>query len=122
MAEQLPETALERMTADERAKERVERQMVLVAIPRRMLLQKYLAFAAELSMELQESLEDLLVAANALPGEPAEVQPAKVQVIQAGRRSLEKANRVVKISYIAAKEGGDAAPRGSLIRSLLTPA
>ncbi len=47
--------------------------------------------------------------ANALPGEPAEAQTAKVRVIQAGRTSLEKANRAVKILYVAAKEGGDAA-------------
>jgi hypothetical protein len=86
MAEQLPETVFERMTADECAKERVERQKMLVAIPRRTV-------------------------ANALPGEPAEVQPAKVRVTQAGRGSLEKANRAVKISYVAAKEGGDAAPQ-----------
>ncbi len=111
MAEQLPESAFERMTADERAKERVERQKVLVGIPRGTLLQKYYAFTAELSVELQESLEDLLVTANALPGEPAEAQTAKARVIQAGRASLEKANRAVKILYVAAKEGGDAAQR-----------
>jgi hypothetical protein len=111
MAEQLPESAFERMTADERAKERVERQKVLVGIPRGTLLQKYHAFTAELSVELQESLEDLLVTANALPGELAEAQTAKVRVIQAGRASLEKANRAIKILYVAAKEGGDAAQR-----------
>ncbi len=52
MADQLPESAFERMTADERAKERVERQKVLVGIPRGTLLQKYHAFTAELSVEL----------------------------------------------------------------------
>jgi hypothetical protein len=111
MADQLPESAFERMTADERAKERVERQKVLVGIPRSTLLQKYHAFTAELSVELQESLEDLLLTANALPGEAAEAQAAKARVIQAGRASLEKANRAVKILYVAAKEGGDAAQR-----------
>jgi hypothetical protein len=111
MADQLPESAFERMTADERAKERVERQKVLVGIPRSTLLQKYHAFTAELSVELQESLEDLLVTANALPGEAADAQAAKARVIQAGRASLEKANRAVKILYVAAKEGGDAAQR-----------
>jgi hypothetical protein len=111
MAEQLPESAFERMTAEERAKERVERQKVLVGIPRGTLLQKYHAFAAGLSVELQESLEDLLVAANALPGEAAGAQAAKARVIQAGRGSLERANRAVKILYVAAMEGGDAAQR-----------
>jgi hypothetical protein len=47
-------------------------------------------------------------AANALPGKPAE---AKMRVMQAGRGSLEKANRAVKILYVAAKEGGDADQR-----------
>jgi hypothetical protein len=108
------------MTADERAKERVERQKVLVGIPRGTLLQKYHAFTVELSVELQESLEDLLVTANALSGEPAEAQTAKVRVIQAaGRASLEKANRAVKILYVAAKEGGDGLS-GSSIRNPLS--
>ena len=34
MADQLPETAFERMTADERARERLERQKVLVGLPK----------------------------------------------------------------------------------------
>jgi hypothetical protein len=114
MAEQLPESAFERMTADKCSKERVERQKMLMAIPRRMLLQKYLALAAELSMVLQESLEDLLVAANALPDEPVEVQPAKVRVIQAGRGSLEKAKRAVKISLRCGQGGGRRCPPDDL--------
>jgi uncharacterized membrane protein len=68
MAEQLPESAYERMSADERAKERLERQKMLVSLPKENLEQKYMAFAATLSVEAQENLEDLLLMANALPG------------------------------------------------------
>jgi hypothetical protein len=68
MAEQLPESAYERMSADERAKERLERQKMLVSLPKGNLEQKYMAFAATLYVEVQENLEDLLLMANALPG------------------------------------------------------
>ena len=71
MAEQLPESVYERMTADERAKERLERQKLLVSLPKSSLEQKYMAFVATLTVEVQENLEDLLLLANALPGAPA---------------------------------------------------
>ncbi len=70
MAEQLPDSAYERMSADERAKERLERQKMLVSLPKGNLEQKYMAFAATLSVEVQENLEDLLLMANALPWGP----------------------------------------------------
>jgi hypothetical protein len=49
MAEQLPESAYERMSADKRAKERLERQKLLVSLPKASLDQKYMAFAATLT-------------------------------------------------------------------------
>jgi len=58
MAEQLPESGYERMTADERAKERLERQKLLVSLPKASLEQKYMAFVATLTVEVQENLED----------------------------------------------------------------
>jgi hypothetical protein len=111
MAEQLPESAYERMSADERAKERLERQKMLVSLPKGNLEQKYMAFAATLSVEAQENLEDLLLMANALPGAPAAVADGKNRLIQAGRGALERASRAHKIALIAAKEGPDTAQR-----------
>jgi hypothetical protein len=46
------------MTADERAKERLERQKLLVSLPKASLEQKYMAFVATLTVEVQENLED----------------------------------------------------------------
>jgi hypothetical protein len=111
MAEQLPESAYERMTADERAKERLERQKMLVSLPKGKLEQNYMAFAATLSVEIQESLEDLLLMANALPGAPAAVAEGKNRLIQASRGALERASRAHKIAIIAAKEGPDTAQK-----------
>jgi hypothetical protein len=109
MAEQLPESAYERMSADERAKERLERQQLLVSLPKASLEQKYMAFAATLTVEVQENLEDLLLLANALPGAPAAVADGKNRLIQASRGALERARRTHKIALIAAKEGPDTA-------------
>lgn len=99
------------MSADERAKERLERQKMLVSLPKGNLEQKYMAFAATLSVEAQENLEDLLLMANALPGAPAAVADGKNRLIQAGRGALERASRAHKIALIAAKEGPDTAQK-----------
>ena len=111
MAEQLPESVYERMTADERAKERLERQKLLVCLPKASLEQKYMVFAATLTVEVQENLEDLLLLANALPGAPAAVADGKNRLIQAGRGALERAGRTHKIALVGAKEGPDTAQR-----------
>ncbi len=84
---------------------------MLVSLPKENLEQKYMAFAATLSVEAQENLEDLLLMANALPGAPAAVADGKNRLIQAGRGALERASRAHKIALIAAKEGPDAAQR-----------
>ncbi len=52
MAEQLPESAYERMTVDYRAKERVERQKMLVSLPKGKLEQSYTAFASTLTVDI----------------------------------------------------------------------
>jgi hypothetical protein len=92
------------MSADERAKERLERQKLLVSLPKASLEQKYMAFAATLTVEVQENLEDLLLMANALPGAPAAVADGKNR-----RGALERAGRTHKFALIAAKEGPDTA-------------
>ena len=111
MAEQLPESGYERMTADERAKERLERQKLLVSLPKASLEQKYMAFVATLTVEVQENLKYLLLLANALPGAPAAVVDGKNRLIQAGRGALERAGRTHKIALVGAKEGPDTAQR-----------
>jgi hypothetical protein len=117
MAEQLPESATEQMSADERAKERVERQKVLVAIPRGTLLQKYHTFAAELSVELKESLEDLLVAANALPGKNRQ-RPRCESSRREGAPWRRPTGQSRSCTWRPRK--GETPTRGSSIRSLLS--
>jgi hypothetical protein len=109
MAEQIPESAYERMSADEWAKERLERQKLLVSLPKVSLEQKYMAFAATLTVEVQENLEDLLLLPNSLPGAPAAVADGKKLLIQASRGALERAGRTHKIALIDTKEGPDTA-------------
>jgi hypothetical protein len=111
MAEQLPESMFERMSAKERAKERLERQKMLDSLPKGTLEQNYMAFAAGLNVDIQASLEDLLLLAHALPEVPAPVLEAKNRLVQASRRTLEKTSRAYKIALIAAKEGPDSAQR-----------
>ncbi len=67
MAAQIPETPYERMTADERAKERLDRQKMLVSLPKGDLRESYLTFVAGLNVDVRESLEDMLLLANTLP-------------------------------------------------------
>ena len=98
MAEQLPESAYERMSVDERAKERLERQKMLVSLPRGNLEQKYMAFTTTLSVEVQENREGLLLMANALPGAPVAVADGKNRLIQASRGALERISRAHKIA------------------------
>jgi hypothetical protein len=64
MAAQIPETAYERMTADERAKERLDRQKMLVSLPKGDLRESYLTFVAGLNVDVRESLEDMLLLVN----------------------------------------------------------
>jgi hypothetical protein len=49
------------MTAKVRAKDRLERQKMLICLPKSKLEQNYMAFRATLNGELLESLEDLLL-------------------------------------------------------------
>jgi len=111
MAAQIPETAYERMTADERAKERLDRQKMLVSLPKGDLRESYLTFVAGLNVDVRESLEDMLLLANTLPDGTAAALAAKARVVQAARMTLEKVGRLHKISLVAAKDGADIAHR-----------
>ncbi len=57
MAEQLPETPFERASQDARDKERLDRQKVLVSLPRGKSEQAILALLAEKTVEAHEELE-----------------------------------------------------------------
>ena len=61
MAEQLPETPFERASQDARDKERLDRQKVLVSLPRGKPEQAILAQLAEKTAEAHEELEDGLL-------------------------------------------------------------
>jgi hypothetical protein len=61
MAEQLPETPFERVSEDARDKERLDRQKVLVSLPRSKPEQVILALLAEKTAEVHEEQEDVLL-------------------------------------------------------------
>jgi hypothetical protein len=100
MAEPLPETSFERATQEARDKERLERQKLLVSLPRSKPEQNILAHLAEKLAELREETEDMLLWATTVEG--AAVRTRLVQ----GLRSLGAKNaQLLKTSMIAAKEG-----------------
>jgi ribosomal protein L17 len=103
---QLPESNFEKMTAEAREKERLERQKMLVSLPQAKVEQEYLAAAATKVVELREIIEDLVLAAN-------EVTDAaqKQKLVQGTRGALEKMARLHRMSLVAAKEGPDCAQR-----------
>jgi hypothetical protein len=64
MAAALPESSFERMTAEAREKERLERQKMLLSLPRGKVEQQYLASVAEKAVDLREAAGDLVLVAN----------------------------------------------------------
>ncbi len=92
---------------------------MFVSLPKENLEQKYMAFAATLSVEVQENLEDLLLMANALPGAPAAVADGKNRLIQVGRGALEQASRLTRLPS-SRRRRGLIRPSGFSIRSRLT--
>ena len=103
---QLPESNFEKMTAEAREKERLERQKMLVSLPKAKVEQEYLASAAAKVVDLREDIEDLVLVAN-------EVTDAalKLKLVQGTRGVLEKMARLHRMSLVAAKEGPDCAQR-----------
>ncbi len=103
---QLPESNFVKMTAEAREKECLERQKMLVSLPKAKVEQEYLASAAAKVVDLREDIEDLVLVAN-------EVTDAalKLKLVQGTRGVLEKMARLHRMSLVAAKEGPDCAQR-----------
>jgi hypothetical protein len=100
MAELLPETAFERASQEARDKERLERQKLLVSLPRGKPEQSILAHMAEKIAVVREEAEDLLLLAATV--ETAAMRNRLVQ----GLRSLGAKNaQLLKTALVAAKEG-----------------
>jgi hypothetical protein len=98
--EPLPETAFERASQEARDRERLDRQKLLVSLPRGKPEQSILAHLAERIAEVREEAEDLLLLAGTV--EPAAMRNRLVQ----GLRSLGVKNaQLLKTSLVAAKEG-----------------
>jgi hypothetical protein len=100
MAEQLPETPFERATKDERDKERLERQKILVALPRGKPEQAILSMLAEKTAEAHEELEDVLVLLAT-----EDLNTVKARLVQHLRGLCAKTARLFKVEQVAAKEG-----------------
>jgi hypothetical protein len=106
MAAALPESSFERMTAEAREKERLERQKMLVSLPRSKVEQQYLASVAEKVVDLREAAEDLVLVA----GEET-VDALKVRLVQGSRAVLDMAAKLHRMSLVAAKDGPDCAQK-----------
>lgn len=106
MAAQLPETSFERMTAEARDKERLDRQKMLVSLPKSKPDQEYLAAVASKIVDLREAAEDLVLVAN-----EETVEALKVRLVQGTRAVMEQAAKLHSMSLVAAKEGPDMAQK-----------
>ena len=100
MAEQLPETPFEKATKDERDKERLERQKILVALPRNKPEQAILAMLAEKTAEVHEEQEDMLVLMAT-----EDLNTVKARLVQHLRSLCAKTAKQFKVEQVAAKEG-----------------
>ena len=106
MADQLPETPYERATKEERNKERVERQKLLVSLPRSKPEQSMFALVSERVAELREMQEDVLLLLAA-----EDLNAQKATLVQHLRSLGAKTAKLLKVSTIAAKEGSATAQR-----------
>jgi hypothetical protein len=61
---QLPQSNFEKMTVEAREKERLDRQKMLVSLPKSKVEQEYLASVAARVVDLHEDIEDLVLVAN----------------------------------------------------------
>jgi len=106
MAEQIPETAFERATQEARDKERLDRQKLLVSLPRGKPEQGVLALLAEKIADLREEQQDalLLLATE-------DLATVRARLVQHHRSLDAKAARLFKIAQVGAKEGTAAAQR-----------
>ena len=100
MAEQLPETPFEKASKDERDKERLERQKILVALPRSKPEQAILSMLAEKTAEVHEEQEDVLVLLAT-----EDLNSVKARLVQHLRSLCAKTARQFKVEQVTAKEG-----------------
>jgi hypothetical protein len=84
VAAALPESSFERMTAEAREKERLERENMLVSLPRGKVEQQYLGSVAEKVVDLRKAVEDLVLVAN-----EETVDALKVRLVQGSRSALD---------------------------------
>ena len=106
MADQLPETPYKRSSKEERNKERVERQKLLVSLPRSKPEQSMFALVSERVAELREMQEDVLLLLAA-----EDLNAQKATLVQHLRSLGAKTAKLLKVSTIAAKEGSATAQR-----------
>ncbi len=104
MAELLPETPFERASKDERDKERLERQKILVSLPKGKPEQAILALLAEKTAEAHEELEDVLLLLAT-----EDLNTVKAVLVQHLRGLCVKTARMFKVEQVAAKEGAEVA-------------
>jgi hypothetical protein len=106
MADQIPETAYERATQEARDKEGLDRQKLLVSLPRGKPEQGVLALMAEKLADLREEQQNalLLLATE-------DLDTVRDRLVQHLRGLDAKAARLFKIAQVGAKEGTAAAQR-----------
>ncbi len=98
MAEQLPETSFERASQDARDKERLDRQKVLVSLPRGKPEQAILTLLAEKTVEAHEELEDVLLLLAT-----EDLNTVKARLVQHLRGLGIKTAKIFKVALVAAK-------------------
>jgi hypothetical protein len=96
MVEQLPETPFERASQDDRDKERLDRQKVLVSLPE----QVSLALLAEKTSEVHAKQEDVLLLLAT-----EDLNTVKARLVQHLRGLGIKMAKIFKVALVAAKEG-----------------
>jgi hypothetical protein len=106
MADQLPETPYECASKEECNKEWVERQKLLVSLPRSKPEQSIFALVAERVAELREMQEDVLLLLAA-----EDLKAQKATLVQHLRGLGAKTAKLFKVSTIAAKEGSSTVQR-----------
>ncbi len=114
MADQIPETAFERAKQEARDKERLDRQKLLVSLPREKPEQGVLALLAEKITDLREEQQDalLLLATE-------DLDTVRACLVQHHRSLDAKAARLFKIAQVGLRRGRRR-PSGSSFRLRFT--
>jgi hypothetical protein len=104
--QQWPETGFEQMGAEARDKERLDRQKMLVSLPKSKEAECYLASVAGKNVDLREGIEDLLLVVAAM-----EAGDVRTRLVQGMRGILDQSIRLHKMAVVAAKDGMDIAQK-----------